>query len=61
MPVELAEYGTEIEMSVGERLWVLLFELQFEGLDQVGKCGSDFAIASIIACQVVVGGGFEGE
>ena len=48
-------------MGVGESLWVLQFEFKLEGLDEVGQGGADLACATVVACEVVEGGGFKLE
>ena len=59
MPVELTENRAQVKVSISKGFGVLQLELQFECLYQVAERGSNLTCSSIVACEVVVGGGFE--
>jgi hypothetical protein len=59
MAIQLTEHCAKVEVSVSERFGVVEFEFQFQGLDEVGEGGPDFASPAVVAGEVVVGGCLE--
>ncbi len=56
MAIELAEHCAQVKVSICESGWLVQFEFELKGLDEVGKGSSDLACSSIVASQVIVGG-----
>lgn len=61
MSVKLTQNCTEIQMGVSQCLGAVKFEFQFKCFNEIGKGGSDLTSSSIIASQVIIGGGFQGN
>ena len=59
MAVQLAQHCAQIEVSVCQRPGLVQLQLQLQRLDQIRKGGLDLASASVIASEVIEGGGLE--